>query len=106
MGSRLADAMGKCLEALADSDNKCIFNGRAVDPLSPQILRLQAGVRGHLEEVGGEHGVLVGPDALGRVEGGGEGGSIGVFDDFELVLLVGVEETVEGVGGEGEGGGD
>ena len=32
-----------------------------------------------------------------------EGGDVWVFDDFELVLLVGVEEAVEGACGEVEG---
>lgn len=35
--------------------------------------------------------------------GGPEGGAVGVFDYFEFVLLVGVEEAVEGGAGEEEG---
>ena len=42
--------------------------------------------------------------ASGR--GGGGLGCIWVFDDFEFVLLVGVEEAVEGGGGEEERFGD
>ncbi len=44
----------------------------------------------------------MGPDALALVRGG-EGRCVWVFDDFQLVLLVGVEEAVEGCGWEVEG---
>ena len=43
--------------------------------------------------------------ALGAAVGV-EGGGVGVFDDFEFVLLVRVEEAVEGGWGEGERFGD
>ena len=43
--------------------------------------------------------------ALGLVRAW-EGGDVGIFHYLELVLLVGVEEAVEGCRGEGEGLGD
>lgn len=97
-----ADAVGERFEALADCHDEGAGVGGAVDPVAGEVLGLEARVRGHLEEVGRQHRVLVGADALGLGAEGGEGAGVGVFDDFELVLLVFVEEVVEGCGGEVE----
>lgn len=104
VGGALRHAVGEGFEALADGDDEGAREGRAVDPVPREVLRLQASVRAGLQEVGRQHGVLVGADALGL--GRAEGGAVGVFDDFELVLLVPVEEGVEGGAGEEEGFGD
>lgn len=61
-------------------------------------------MRAGLEEVGCQHRVFMRPDALGLL--GREGGAVRVFDDFELVLLVWVEEAVEGGAGKEESFGD
>lgn len=45
----------------------------------------------------------MGADALLRLLVSGEEGEIWVFDDFEFVLLVGVEETIKGCRGEVQG---
>lgn len=52
-----------------------------------------------LEEVACEHAVLVRAYALSFLTAFGvEGGGVGVFDDLQFVLLIVVEETVEGIG--------
>lgn len=102
MGGAFADAVGDGFETLADCDNKGGRDGGAVDPIAIEVLRLEAGVRWNLEKVGGQHGIFMRSYALGLV-GGWEGRGVWVFDYFELVLLVLVEEAVKGCRGQVEG---
>ena len=50
-----ADARGKGFEALADGDNEGTWKRGAVDPGTSEVLSLEAGVRGHLQQIGSEH---------------------------------------------------
>lgn len=101
MRRRFADAACERLEALADGYDERAGEGGHVDPFAAEVLGLQTAVRGRLQEVAGEHAVFVGADALALgARGGGQGVDGGVFDDLELVLLVGVEEAGECGGGE------
>lgn len=107
MSGRLTDTMGKRFEALADCYDQRAGDGRNVDPITSQVLGLQASVWGGLKKVASEHAILVRPHALALgaaffVKGGG----IGVFHDFELVLLIGVEEAIKCCGGQEQGFGD
>lgn len=105
---RRAHARRERFETLSDGYDEGAREGGAVDPGAGGVEGLQTSMRGHLEEVAGEHTILVGPDALGLrlLVREAEGGHVGVFDDFELVLLVRVEEAVEGCGGQTDGFGD
>ena len=95
MCSALADSMSERFETLTDGHNESKWDRRAVDPLSSEVLGLQAGMGRHLEEVGSEHGVLVRSNAL-RLVRRRERSNVGVLDDLQLVLLIFVEETIEG----------
>ena len=64
MGGTFADAVCEGFETLADCDDECGGERGAVNPFAMQVLSLKAGVGGHLEEVGGQHRVLVRADAL------------------------------------------
>lgn len=99
-----ANARSQSFEALADRNDKGAGEGRTVDPGAGKVLSLEASVGGYLQEVGSEHGVLVGTYTLGLLSR--EGSGVWVFHDFELVLLVFVEEAVKGRGGEVESLGD
>jgi len=80
---RFADPACQRLEALSDGYDECACEGGDVDPFPAEVLGLQPVVRGGLQEVAGQHAVLVGADALAlgsRV--GGEGVDGGVFDDL------------------------
>ena len=95
MCSALANSMSERFETLTDGHNESEWDRWAVDPLSSEVLGLQAGMRWHLEEVGSEHGVLVRSDALCLIRRR-ERSNVGVLDDLQLVLLILVEETIEG----------
>lgn len=70
MSGAFANAVGERFEALADGDDKGGGDGRAVDPVAVEVLGLEPGVRGDLEEVRGKHGILVGSHALILARGG------------------------------------
>lgn len=55
MGSTFAHAVCEGFEALADCDDEGGGEGGTVNPLSMKVLGLEAGMRGYLEEVGGQH---------------------------------------------------
>lgn len=96
VGGGFADAVRERFEALPDCYHEGARHGRNVDPVAREVLRLEPTVRGRLEKVRGQHAILVRADALAfRAAFVVEGGYVGVFDDFDLVLLVGVEEAVE-----------
>ena len=96
MGGGFADAVCECFEALPDCYDEGARDGRNVDPVAREVLRLKSTVGRRLEEIGGQHAILVGAHALAfRATFVVQGGYVGVFDDFDLVLLVGVEEAVE-----------
>jgi hypothetical protein len=110
VGGARADAVRERFEALADGHDEGAGDGGAVDPFAGDVLGLEAAVGGCLQEVGGEHAVLVGSDALSA------GGfllftqtklrHVGIFHDLQFVLLVLVEEAVEGGRGQADGFGD
>ena len=95
MCGALADPMSERFKTLTDGHNESEWDRRAVDPLSSEVLGLQAGMRRHLEEVRSEHGVLVRSNAL-RLVRRRKRSNVGVLDDLQLVLLILVEETIEG----------
>ena len=64
MCSAGADAVSEGLETLTDSYDEGAANGGTVDPFAVEVLGLEAAVGRRLEEVGGEHAVFVGSDAL------------------------------------------
>ena len=97
MSGALADAMGERLEPLTDGYNECEWDRRAVDPISAEALGLKTGVWRYLEEVRGEHRVLMRSDAL-RVVRRRERSGVRVFDDLQLVLLIFVEKTIKSRG--------
>lgn len=83
MRRRFAHPACQRLEALPDGHDECACEGGDVDPFPVEVLGLQPVVRGGLQEVAGQHAVLVGADALAEgLRGGGEGVDGGVFDDF------------------------
>ena len=107
MSGGLTDPAREGLETLSNGYDERAGEGRDIDPLSAEVLCLETTVRARLQEVARQHAVLVGADALaGGLCGGREVFDGGVFDDFEFVLLVRVEEAVEGGGREEEGFGD
>lgn len=69
MGGAFADAVSERFQPLADGHDQGGRDGRAVDPIAVEVLGLQARVRWYLEEVGGEHGILVGSHALVMARG-------------------------------------
>ena len=104
VGCGLAYAVRKRFQTLADCDDERPVDGGHVDPFARQVLGLKASVMGRLEEVGCQHAIFVRTNALALFAAFGvQSGGVGVFDDFELVLLVGVEEAVEGGRWEEEG---
>jgi len=100
-----AHAARQGLQTLAKGDDERAVDGQSVDPCALKILRLQTGLAGDLQQVGGQHRVLVRADALARehVVLPGADVDLGVLDDLELVLLVGVEEARKGVGRHAQG---
>lgn len=50
---------------------------------------------GSLQQIAGEHRVLVWTHALSYT-----GSRVGILDDFQLVLLIFVEEGIKGIGGQ------
>lgn len=97
-----ADAGRQRLHALPDGDDERAGDGRAVDPRALQVLHLQPAVRRRLQQVAAQHGVLVRADALALLVAEPQLRHVGVLDDLELVLLVGVEVAVEGVGAQAD----
>ncbi len=55
MGSTFADAVCESFETLTDCDDEGGGERGAIYPFSMEVLGLEARVRGHLEEVGGQH---------------------------------------------------
>lgn len=111
VGGAGADAVGEGFQALADGHDEGPGDGRAIDPVAGEVLGLEAAVRGGLEEVRGQHGVFVRADALSVSVRKGwvrvavldrEGAGVRILDDFEFMLLIGVEEAVEGCWGQVE----
>ena len=89
MCSAGADAGRERFETLTDSHDEGARYGGTGHPSPRGGEGLQAGVGGHLQEVGRQYAVFVGADALGfervlpsPVGGEAEGGDVGVFDDF------------------------
>lgn len=86
---RAADALRQRLEALADGHDERAVDGRAVDPLAPHVLHLQAPVPAGLQQVAREHAVLVRAHALAlhlAVAAQPQLRDVRVLDDLELAI--------------------
>jgi hypothetical protein len=89
-----ADSAGEGLETLAYRHYQRAADWRAIYPLALSVLGLKTFDFACLKEIASEHAVFVRPDTLAHARA-----VVGVFDDFQLVLLVFVEELVESCGG-------
>ena len=98
--SGAAHAARQRLEALANGDHERALARHAVHPRALRVLRLQPGLPARLQQVRRQHRVLVGADALAGarvvVVVGAGAGHFRVPHDLQLVLLVRVEEPLEG----------
>ena len=89
-----ADSAGEGLETLAYRHYQRAADWRAIYPLALSVLRLKTFDLARLEEIASQHAVLVRSDTLAYACA-----VVGIFDNFQLVLLVFVEELVESCGG-------